>query len=60
MLTREQMVRAIEQLPDDATVDDAFEALMLLEKIERGLAQAEAGQVVSQEDARRRLARWLK
>ena len=54
------MLKAIQELPDDATVADAMERLYLLEKIERGIAQADAGQTVSHEEARRHLARWLK
>lgn len=60
MLTKEQMVKAIEELPDDASVDDAVERLYLLEKIERGIAQADAGQTVSHDEALRRLSKWLK
>jgi predicted transcriptional regulator len=60
MTTKEQMIKMIQELPDDATVEDAMERLYLLYKIERGLAQAEAGQKVSQAEARRRMAQWLK
>ena len=60
MATKEQMIKVIQELPDDATVEDAMERLYLLYKIERGIAQAEAGQKVSQEEARRRMAQWLK
>jgi predicted transcriptional regulator len=60
MTTKEQMIKVIQELPDDATVEDAMERLYLLYKIERGIAQAEAGQKVSQEEARRRMAQWLK
>ncbi len=60
MPTKEQILKAIQDLPADATVEDAMERLYLLQKIERGLAQAEAGQKVSQEEARRRLVHWLK
>jgi hypothetical protein len=59
MTTKEQILNAIQALPDDATVEDAMERLYLLYKVERGIAQAEAGQKVSQEEARRRMARWL-
>ncbi|HLH22914.1 MAG TPA: hypothetical protein VK066_10345 [Chloroflexota bacterium] len=59
MPTKEQMLKAIADLPADATVEDAMERLYLLEKVERGIAQADAGQAVSQEEARRRMARWL-
>jgi len=54
------MIKVIQELPEDATVEDAMERLYLLYKIERGIAQAEAGQKVSQEEARRRMAQWLK
>jgi predicted transcriptional regulator len=54
------MLKVISDLPDDASVDDAVERLYLLEKIERGIAQADAGQTVSHEEALHRLSRWLK
>ncbi len=57
---KQQMLRAIEELPDDASVEDGIERLYLIHKIERGLGQAEEGQLVSQEDARARMAQWLK
>ena len=56
--TKEQMIQLIEKLPADATVEDAMENLYLLVKIERGIAQADAGQKISQEEARRQLERW--
>ena len=59
MPTKEQMLEAIRDLPADATVEDAMERLYLLKKVERGVAQAEAGQKISQEEARHRMARWL-
>ena len=52
MDTKQQMLKAIEELPDDASVEDALERLYLLYKIERGVKQAEAGDLISQEEAR--------
>ncbi len=60
MDTKQQILKAIEQLPDDASVEDALERLYLLYKIERGLRQADRGELISQEEARQRMARWLK
>lgn len=60
MTTKEQMIKVLQELPDDATVENTMERLYLLYKIEHGIAQAEAGQKVSQEEARRRMAQWLK
>ncbi len=59
MTTKQDMIRAIEDLPDDASWEDAIERLYLLHKIEQGMAEADAGLTVSQEEARQRLARWL-
>ena len=47
---KQMALRALEQLPDDATLDDAMERLYFLTKVERGLADADAGRVVSHEE----------
>jgi hypothetical protein len=43
-------LRALEQLPEDATLEDAMERLYLLEKIERGRADVREGRTVAHED----------
>ncbi len=58
--TKQQILKAIEELPDNASVEDAMERLYLLYKIERGLRQADSGDLISQEEARQRMAKWLK
>ena len=55
--TKQKALEAIEQLPADATLEDAIERLVLLAKIEQGLAQLDAGQAVEHGEARRRLLR---
>ena len=57
---KEQIIRLIQALPEDATVEDAMERLYLFYKVERGMSQATAGKTMSQEEARRRMNRWLK
>ena len=59
MTMKGKMLRVIQGLPDNATIEDGMERLYLLYKVERGIAQADAGQKVSQEEARRRMAKWL-
>jgi len=43
-------LRALAELPEDATLEDAMERLYLLEKIERGRADVRAGRVTAHED----------
>jgi predicted transcriptional regulator len=52
---RERVIEAVRELPDDATVEDAMERLYVLAKIEKGLKQADSGQTVSHEEAKRRI-----
>ena len=60
METKQQILKAIENLPDDASVEDALDRIFLIYKIERGLGQADRGDLVTQEEARQRMAKWLK
>jgi predicted transcriptional regulator len=52
---KERVLDAVRDLPDDATVEDAMERLYLLAKVEEGERQADAGQTVSHEEAKRRV-----
>jgi predicted transcriptional regulator len=49
-----QLLReAVEQLPEDASVEDAMERLYFLAKVAHGLEAADRGDVVSHEEVRR-------
>jgi predicted transcriptional regulator len=52
---KELLKEAVEQLPPDATVEDAMERLYFLAKIEKGLEDAAAGRTLSHEEVGRRL-----
>ena len=56
---KDEVVRLIESLPDDCTIEEIQYHLYVRQKVERGLAAAEAGLTVSQEDAERRVEGWL-
>ena len=52
---RERILEALENLPPDATFDDAIERLVFMARIEAGLAELDAGKGVSHDEAKRRL-----
>ena len=60
VITKQAMIEAIAQLPEDATIEDAMERLFVLEGVQHGIDQVEAGQVVTNEEAKQRLQHWLK
>ena len=52
---KRKVLEVIENLPADATLEDAIERLVLLAKTERGLAELDAGQAVEHAEAKRKL-----
>ena len=48
----------IERLSENCTWDDVTYQLYVREKIERGLADSEAGRTVSHEEVRREIQKW--
>ena len=51
---KQRALEAIRALPESATIDDAIERLCFIAKIEEGLRQSRAGQVVSHEEVKKR------
>ena len=52
---RERILQALEDLPPDATFDDAIERLVFLAKIDAGLAELDAGKGIPHDEAKRQL-----
>ncbi len=52
---KQRVLEAVEALPADATIEDAMERLYFLAKIQRGLDQADAGETITHEEAKKRL-----
>lgn len=53
--TKAKIVRAVEQLPENATIEDAIERLVFLHKVEVGLKQAQEGKTVALDEVEARL-----
>ena len=58
MTTKQTFITAIQDLPEDASVDDILETIYVVLKIERGLAAGAAGDKVSLEQARQEAKSW--
>lgn len=60
MTTKEKVINAVRDLPDDASIEDVMERLLFLAKIEKGIQQSDAGQTISNEQMKEKMAKWLK
>lgn len=60
MQTAKQEVREmLDQLPDEATVEDIHYHLYVLEKIRRGEQRAKTEGTLTQDEVEARLAKWV-
>ena len=60
MLVKEKVLETIRSLPEEFSLDELFERLILLEKINTGLQEVEEGKVVSQEEVKEKMKKWQK
>ncbi len=51
--------RVLDGLPEEASLEDIQYHLYVLQRIERGREDVEAGRVLPQDEVEQRLARWL-
>ena len=51
MITTKQRIQAaVDELPDDVSIDEAIDRLYLLQKLDEGLRQAAAGDVMDHDE----------
>lgn len=60
MLTKEKIQKTIDSLPEEISVDELIDRIILLDKIEQGLADVAHGNTYSTKEAKQRLNKWLK
>jgi len=60
MLTKDNVIKTIAKFPDNFTLDELVDKLIFMDKVEKGLEQSFANKVYSQEEAKKRLSKWLK
>ncbi len=56
---KEDIRHLLEQLPDDVSLEQIQYHIYVRQKIERARAEVRAGNVLSQEEAEERMAKWL-
>lgn len=60
MTTKQKVLKAVQDLPDDASFEDAMERLYFLAKVEKGLEQADSGQTISYSEVKEKMSKWSK
>ena len=60
MITKEKLKSYIEHFPDEMTIDELIDRLILIEKIEKGLEQSDNGETLTEEELVKEMQSWFK
>ncbi len=56
---KEEVKRILDEVPDDASLEDIQYHIYVRQKVDRAMAQVDAGQTVGDEQAEARFSKWL-
>jgi hypothetical protein len=60
MLTKAKLLAEIKTFPEEFSIDQLVERLILIEKVEIGRKQSEAEDIVSEEEMEYEVKKWFK
>jgi hypothetical protein len=60
MLTKSLVTKQLEKLPNEFTLDDLVEQLILVQKIEKGLKDSDENKIISEEELDTEIEKWFK
>ncbi len=60
MLKKSNVIKTINKLPDNFSIDELVDKMILLDKIEKGINEANTGKVISEDEVERLMEEWLK
>lgn len=58
MTTRDLVLQVLQQLPEDAALDDVIERLYFVRRLQQRLADADTAETLTHAEARERMKRW--
>ena len=56
---KEQVIRIIQGLPEEATIDDVMEELYFKAQVDAGLKELDEGKGIPHEDVQKQMSKWL-
>ena len=60
MITKTQLISSLKDMPDQFSIDELMDKLILLQKIETGLEQSKKDEVYTTKEAKEMLKKWSK
>ena len=59
MITKEKLKKSISDFPEEFSIEDLIERLILVEKIELGNKQSLNGEIISEDELEEEMTKWF-
>lgn len=59
MITKERLLKTIQELPEQINIDELLDRILLIQKIEEGLLHSEQGKITSHENFKQEMQQWF-
>ena len=59
MITKTKLKKQIDEFPEQFSIDELIEKLILIEKIETGNEQSEKGKTITDEEMNKEIEKWF-
>jgi predicted transcriptional regulator len=60
MLTKEKIQKQLDEMPEEFSLDELIDRLILIDKIEAGISDSLAGNTISHEETKKEIDLWFK
>ena len=58
-ITKERLIKQIETYPDEISIDEVIERLIIIEKLEIRIKESDNNETISEEDLKNEIATWF-
>jgi len=59
-ISKKNFLKSMDTLPEEISVDQLIDRILLLQKIEQGLKDEEEGNFISEDEMAEKIKKWLK
>lgn len=59
MLTKSQVKKQLENLPEKFSLDELVEQLIFIQKVEKGLKDSNENNIITEEDLDKKIEKWF-
>jgi|APHig2749369809_1036254.scaffolds.fasta_scaffold350554_1 hypothetical protein len=58
-ITKEKLHKQIDEFPDEISIDEVIERLIMIEKLETRIKESDENDTISEEDLKKEMGQWF-